>query len=145
MKNIFIKVFLVSTFYNFRGNLLKEALKIIQTSFWQSLKPISMFWDFILRPLGQLVSIKWRRVLFRDLKQVGFWIRFARLIISFISEKWFFEESKHGLNSSMFKSPAKMILSYLPNILLRLTESSSKNSSLTVFGDRKQKECTTFS
>ena len=36
----------------------------------------------------------------------------------------------------MFMSPARMILSYLPNILLRLHEISSKNSSLSVFGGR---------
>ena len=42
------------------------------------------------------------------------------------------------------KLPYLYELSYLPNILLRLTEKSSKNSSLSVFGDGKQKECTTF-
>ena len=47
-----------------------------------------------------------------------------------------FEESEQGLNSSMLKSLARMTLSYLPNILLRLTEISSKNSSLSVFGGR---------
>ena len=56
-----------------------------------------------------------------------------------------FAESEPGLNSSMFKSPARMMSSYLPNILLGLTEISLKNSSLSVFGGGKQKECTTFS
>ena len=56
----------------------------------------------------------------------------GQIYLSYISDKWFFEESEPGLNLSMFKSPARMI-SYLPNILLRLAETSSKNSSLSVF------------
>ena len=63
--------------------------------------------------VGPLVNIKSRRVVFCDLKQVGSLIRFVRPNISFISDKWFFEESVQGLNSSIFKSPARMILLFL--------------------------------
>ena len=86
MKKLFlIKVFLVSIFYNFRRKLLEEALRILQKSLWQSLKPVSKFSDFV-KLLGLLVNIKSKRVLFCDLKQFGSLIRFVGANISFISE-----------------------------------------------------------
>ena len=159
MKKLFlIKVFLVSIFYNFRRKLLEEALRILQKSLWQSLKPVSKFSDFV-KLLGLLVNIKSKRVLFCDLKQFGSLIRFVGANISFISETndflknlnkvltlswwrplsyrnhsidlrsksmdWFlYDNGLHHerVNSSMLKSPARMTLSYLANILLKLTE-----------------------
>ena len=81
---------LASIIHNFRGSFLKKALRILQTSLWQSLKPASKFWDSIKL---LLVYIKSRRC---------------------YSAIWFFEESEQSLNSSIFKSPARMILSHLP-------------------------------
>ena len=45
------------------GSFLKEALRILQMSLWQTLKPVSKFWDFI-KLLRLLVNIKSRRVLY---------------------------------------------------------------------------------
>ena len=100
MKKLFlIKVFLLPIFYNFRGSLLQEVLRILQLSLWQSHKPAPKLWDFI-KLLGLLVNITWERVLFCNFKEVSSLIKFVRLNISFISVKQFFEESEH---SSMFK------------------------------------------
>ena len=87
------------------GSFLKGALRILKTSLWQSLKPVSKFWDFI-KLLGLLVNTKWGRMLLCDLKQVASLIRFVRLNISFMSDEWLFQESIPGHNSSMIKSPA---------------------------------------
>ena len=56
-----------------------------------------------------------------------------------------FEQSEQDFTSFKFKSPSRMILSYLPNVLLRLTGFSSKIFLSQCFGDSKQKECFTFS
>ena len=52
------------------GSFLKEALRMLQTSVWQSLKPVSKSLNF-LTFLGLPVNIKSRRVLYCDLKLVG--------------------------------------------------------------------------
>ena len=48
-----------------------------------------------------------------------------------------FEQSEQDFTSFKFKSPSRMILSYLPNVLLRLTEFSSKIFLSQCFGDSK--------
>ena len=97
---------------------MKEALRILTTSLWQSLKPSSKFWDF-KKILGLFVNIKSIRVPSSDLEQVGFLARFVRLKTSVAPNKWF-DESEPGFSSSIFKSPAGRVLSYLPSILFRV-------------------------
>ena len=84
------------------------------------------------------------RVPLLDLKQVKSVTKLVKLKVSFTSDK-LLDNSEVGLRVCIFKSPAKINLSYLFKTSLSATEVSSKPQFLRCLEDGKQIKCTTFS
>ena len=95
----------------FGESLTKVEQKIVNTISWQSLSPVSQTPVFC-KEFGLLVGNTSNKVSLVVLKQVGVLNKFVRWEVSISSEKWL-SFSPLDPYTTIFKSPASKILSYL--------------------------------
>ena len=91
--------------------MTKVKRKIVNTILWQSPGPVSQTPAFY-KEFGLFVSNTSNKVPLVVLKQVGVLTKFVRLKVSISSDKWL-SFSPLDPDTSIFKSPATKILSYL--------------------------------